>query len=234
MKNITDGYIALHRKILHTSFSKNPLVSWLFINFLLMANHKKNKFIFNNEEITVKEGQFITGLHKLSQQTNISLQSIRTAINILKSTSTITIKSTNKFSLISILNWHLYQGKVTSELTSELTNEQQTTNKQLTTNKNDKNDKNDKKIYILLNLFNSVNPEYALFLTNKNQIKIMGELVDRYGFNEIKNLLIQLPEIAKDIYAPRITSPYSLQNKMADLLIYKTRLASKKGGIVNV
>ena len=139
-----DGWIKIHRKMNDTAFKTKPLVVALFLHLLTNANHKPNKFLWNNKEITIQEGQLITGRKELSKQTGISEQSIRTGLTILKSTSTITIKSTSKFSLISILNWHTYQGKSTNTSTNKLTNEQPATNQQLTTNKNDKNVKNDK------------------------------------------------------------------------------------------
>jgi len=148
---LDNGWIKLYRKIINTSwYYKRSTVVHLFIHLLIKANHRENKFFWNGKEMTIKRGEFITGLNKLSEETGISIQSIRTALTILKSTNTITIKSTNKFSIIQIVNYDQYQSeeeKLTSKSTSTLTNNQQTTNKQLTTNKNDKNDKNEKNIY---------------------------------------------------------------------------------------
>jgi predicted transcriptional regulator len=143
--NNNNGWIKLHRQLLETSFYKRSTVVHLFIHLLLSANHESKKLYWNGEEIEVKAGEQIVGLLKLSEETGISIQSLRTALKVLKSTSTLTIKSTNKFSLIGIPKWHEFQGGVTTISTSKLTNNQQTTNKQLTTNNNDKNDKNEKK-----------------------------------------------------------------------------------------
>ena len=130
MTNST-GWIKIHRKIFETSFYGKPLVVALFIHCLLRANHQDNKIIWNKEEITIRRGSFVTGLKVLSKESGISTQSIRTALVTLKSTHTLTIKSTTKFSVITILNYEQYQG-----LTNKLTNKQQTTNKQTTTNNN--------------------------------------------------------------------------------------------------
>jgi hypothetical protein len=54
----------------------------------------------------------------------------------LKSTNEITSKSTNKYTIITVVKWEEYQllcEKSTNKSTSKLTNDQQTTNKQLTT-----------------------------------------------------------------------------------------------------
>jgi DNA replication protein DnaD len=150
-QQLENGWIKIHRKIINTSwYYKRSTVVHLFIHLLIKANHKDKKIFWNGKEIIIKRGELLTGLKKLSEETGISIQSIRTALNILKSTNTITIKSTNKFSIIQIVNYNQYQSeeeKLTSKSTSTLTNNQQTTNKQLTTNKNNKNDKNEKNIY---------------------------------------------------------------------------------------
>ena len=63
-------------------------------------------------------------------------------MNHLKSTNEITIKSTNRFSIVTIVNWEKYQinkKQSTNKLTNNLTNNQPTTNQQLTTEKEYKN-----------------------------------------------------------------------------------------------
>lgn len=142
MENL--GWVKFHRKLKNASFYKRSTVVHLFVHLLLSANQQKRAFYWNGKEIQIEAGQLITGRDELSKQTGITPQSIRTALTILKSTSTITIKSTNRFSLISIPKWQEYQIQLTSRITSKLTNNQPTTNQQLTTNKNDKNEKNDK------------------------------------------------------------------------------------------
>lgn len=138
-----NGWVKLHRKINNTSFKRNPLVVALFMHILTNVNHEDTKIIWNKKEMNIKAGSFITGRKVLSFETGISEQSIRTCLDVLKSTSTITITAYSKFSVISINNWCEYQ-----ETTSKLTNNQPATNQQLTTNKNVKNDKNIKNIHI--------------------------------------------------------------------------------------
>lgn len=100
--------------------------------------------------VYVDRGQLIVGRKKLSEKLNMSEQRIRTCLNRLKSTNEITMISTSKYTLITIIKWEKYQGdikKSTKKLTRLATNEQPTINQQSTNNqplnKNDKNDKND-------------------------------------------------------------------------------------------
>jgi len=73
------------------------------------------------------------------------VQQVRTALDKLKSTQEITIKTTNKYTVVTIANWEDYQSteeNVTSKSTGRATNEQQTNNKQITNNQQQR--KNDK------------------------------------------------------------------------------------------
>lgn len=137
------GWIKLHRKLLDNPISKKPTTVWFFIYCLLKANREDKKIIWNGKEIVIARGSFVSGLKTMSAESGISIQSIRTAYVTLKSTNTLTIKTTTKYSVITILNYSQYQ-----QPTNKLTNKQQTTNKQLTTNNKYKNEKNKEKNYI--------------------------------------------------------------------------------------
>ena len=101
----------------------------------MKASYKPFKFPFNGKDMELNAGQFITGRNRaLEELPDITAQTWRTSMNYLKSTNRITIKSTNRFSIISIINWNEYQ-----QITSKLTNHQPATNQPLTTNKNVKN-----------------------------------------------------------------------------------------------
>lgn len=139
-----NGFIKLYRSMMDWEWYQNANVMRVFLHLLLDANHKTKRW--QGKEIL--PGQTVTSYQGISKKTGISVQSVRTSIHKLKSTGELTSKSTNRFTLITIVNWSLYQSQeetLTNKPTSKLTNNQQTTNKQLTTNKNDKKDK--KNIY---------------------------------------------------------------------------------------
>ena len=103
------------------------------MNLLLMANWTDSVW----QGMTIKRGQLVTGRKALAVQTGLSEQTVRTSLNRLKSTNEITIASTNKFSVITIVNYGKFQDvpeMPTSTLTSNLTSGQPATNQQLTTN----------------------------------------------------------------------------------------------------
>jgi hypothetical protein len=54
-------------------------------------------------------GQFIFGLHVASKETGLTIREIRTILDFLRKAGNVTIKTTNKFSIITIINWPTYQ-----------------------------------------------------------------------------------------------------------------------------
>lgn len=164
------GWVKLYRKSLNSSVWYNPMVWMVWCWCLMKASHDPHKFPFNGQDLDIKEGQFVTGIEKAVKEipTNTQ-QKHRTALTYLKSTNRITIKTTNKFSIITIVNWEKYQTKdlITSKITSKLTNEQQTNNKPVTTYKNVKNEKN-----ILLESFSN---EKGVLKVKKKKMKKYNE-----------------------------------------------------------
>lgn len=145
---LSNGFVVLHRSLLSWGWHDDPATGWLFVNLILMANHAPAEW----KGIKIDRGQLITGRKALAEQTGLSEQSIRTALNHLKSTGEITIESTNKFSLITLVNYRKFQDypeESTSESTTKPTNDQPATNQQLTTNnKNNKNNNDNKAVAV--------------------------------------------------------------------------------------
>lgn len=134
---LQNGFIALHRSLLSWGWHADPATGWLFVNLLLMANWTDSEW----QGMTIERGQLVTGRKALAAQTGLSEQTVRTSLNRLKSTNEITIASTNKFSVITVVNYGKFQDvpeMPTSTLTSNLTNNQPAANQQLTTNEQEK------------------------------------------------------------------------------------------------
>ena len=137
-----EGWIKLHRKFVEWEWFNVDEMVKLFIYLLLTANHEATKW----RGIEIKRGQLLTGRKSLHDKTKISEQTLRTCLSRLEKTGEINLKSTNKYTIITICNYESYQSNqpTTNQLTNQqLTNDQPTTNQQLTTNKNDKKEKND-------------------------------------------------------------------------------------------
>jgi hypothetical protein len=95
---------------------------------------------FNGKEIHLGEGQFITGRKTASQTLGISEQQFRTCLKYLINSQRISVKSTNKFSVITIKKWGSYQIS-DKKSTNKKTAKQPTNNQPVTTNNKDNKEK---------------------------------------------------------------------------------------------
>jgi hypothetical protein len=77
----------------------------VFIHILLNANVYDHDF----ENITVKRGQWVTSQKRIAEQLNLSIKNVRTALDHLKSTNEVAIKTTSKYSIITVKNYNQYQ-----------------------------------------------------------------------------------------------------------------------------
>lgn len=142
------GFIKIWRNIALWDWWSDINTSRLWLVILLNANWQDNTW----QGIDIKRGSLLTSIGELSEMSQLTIQQTRTALKHLVKTSNITIKSTNRYSLITIVNYDFWQGEqenLTSKSTSTLANNltskptsKSTTNKEGKTIKNDKNDKN--------------------------------------------------------------------------------------------
>lgn len=102
-----DGWIKLHRKIVEWEWYDDINTKVLFLHLLLTANHKEKKW----RGITILRGQKLTSVQHLAEETKLTAMQVRTSLNKLKSTNEITIKTTNKNTLITIEKYSDYQDR---------------------------------------------------------------------------------------------------------------------------
>lgn len=133
---INGNWVKLFSKFMKWEWYKDINTKCVFIHCLISANWKDGRF----EGRVIKRGSFVTGRKKLAEELGMSEQQIRTALNHLISTNEITIATTNKYSVITIVNYEMYQ-QVNQQNNQQLTNNQPTTNQQLTTIEEYKNNR---------------------------------------------------------------------------------------------
>lgn len=138
---MNNGWIKLYRKSLKSSIWDNHNAWRVWCWCLMKTSHKESKFPFNGQDYILKPGQFITGRVKACKELRLTNQKYRTALEYLKSSQRINVKTTNKFTLISVINWGKYQID-NQQKENDLTNKQPTDNQPVTTYKKNKNVKN--------------------------------------------------------------------------------------------
>lgn len=142
------GYVKLWRKTLDAGWLQNHKLFVFWCWALMKASHKEYDLIVGYKQVHLMPGEFVFGIRKASAELNISVQSLRTILECLKTSGNLTLKPTHQFSIISITNWDIYQQTETlinTPTNTQVTHDQHTSNhKQEHKNINTK----EKKIYI--------------------------------------------------------------------------------------
>ncbi len=145
---VLNGFVKIHRKLLQWGWYQDNVVKGVFLHLLLTAAFRDSQWMGR----TIKRGQVVVGVQKMADELGFTRQQVRTAIKKLKSTNEITTETTNKYTIVTVVNWEEYQlidEIPTNKITNTPTNEQPTNNQQITNKqphrKNVKNVKNVKK-----------------------------------------------------------------------------------------
>ena len=124
-----NGHIRLHRSLLTWDWYDDANTCRLFIHLLLKANWKAH----NWRGQIIERGQLITSLETLSKETGLTVKQIRLALNKLEKTGEIEKKGTNKFTLVTLVNYEKFQTDE-EKRASKGANKGQTKDKQRATN----------------------------------------------------------------------------------------------------
>lgn len=143
------GYVKLYRKVMDSFVWTNPYMYKLWNLCLMKASHENRKFLFNGKEIWLNSGEFVTGRDAITFEMNkgvkrehqVNSGSVWRWLKRFEKEGMLNIKSTTKYSVVSINNWDDYQASEHQANIKRTTSEQQ-----VHTNKNEKNDKNEKNI----------------------------------------------------------------------------------------
>ena len=135
------GYIKIDRAIREWEYWDVPEATALWLHILVNANWKKGYF----KGIEVNRGEFITSISHLAKDVGLTYQQTRSYLEKLEKVQNITRKTTNKYTVISVVKYDTYQAlEGANQHTKQQTNNKQITNKQQTNNNNRINNKNNK------------------------------------------------------------------------------------------
>ena len=121
-----EGFITIHRKILDWEWYSNSNVMRVFIHCLLRANYQERSWQGN----VIGRGQFVTSVSKLSRELGLTPRQISGALDKLKMTNEIAIKTSNRNTTITICKYDDYQTIGSNECKTKRKAERQTNVKQ--------------------------------------------------------------------------------------------------------
>ncbi|HDC9537198.1 TPA: DnaD domain-containing protein [Staphylococcus aureus] len=153
------GWISIDRSIQnHWLFKEKRTFSkfeaWIYL--LMEANHSKAKVPIGNQIVTVERGQRLTSILTLSDLFNWSRFKVKIFLDLLESDGMLEVKTTSKYTLITIVNYDFYQseqGRNQHQNDIKPTSKQHQSNinptskqHQTNTNNNDNKDNNEKNV----------------------------------------------------------------------------------------
>ncbi len=102
----SSGFVAFPRGLTEWEWYDDPNTARLFFHLLLTANWQAKPW----HGIMIQPGQLVTSRVNLAYQLKISERSVRTALEHLKLTGEVTIKTGSKYSIITINNYSTIVG----------------------------------------------------------------------------------------------------------------------------
>lgn len=136
-----NDYIKLFRQITDWEWYQDTNTFKVFLHLLITANRFPKRW--RGHEIDT--GQKITSVAKIAAETGLSIKNVRTALKHLQNTKEISLKTANKWTLVTIENYALYQGD-DEVCGKQVANKGQTSGKQVATNKKERK-KESKNVY---------------------------------------------------------------------------------------
>ena len=177
---MTDGWIALHRKIYSSTDFKNQLEVSIFIYLLTMASHKPINVIYRKKKITLNRGEVSIAYRDLAKKFNISKDKIRTVIKNLIQSNNIRQTLHKRLSIFSIVKYSKYQD-MPSEPRQTIPH-RTTTITTITTSKDnnsiESSSMTNKPKKIEIPLLQSLNKKLITKPKEKNEFEIMREKLD--------------------------------------------------------
>lgn len=179
------GFISLHRKLKNNPVWSDPNYLKLWIYCLFEASHKDRNQLIGNEVIKLNRGQFVTGRTSLGEDLNKGVKPKQRLnertwfryLENLESWEMLTIKKTNKYSVVTIDNYDTYQDVFKSNdqgVDQQLSSNCPTTDQQLSTNNNVNN-------YNNLNNYTATDNAHEEKNGTENQTAILNRFLELKG-----------------------------------------------------
>ena len=170
-----NGYIKLYRKMMKWGWYTDTNAKCVFLHLLFLAQYEACFY----RGVKLEVGQAVTSIREIATQTGISVQSVRTALEHLKSTQEITQSPHGKFSVFTVKNYSKYQGDNTTA-NNQVTQNQHSANTDPYIKKSRSQEiKNKKEKNISIEILKKKFGEFEnVVLTGEEHEKLVGSLGD--------------------------------------------------------
>jgi len=117
------GYIKLHRQIQDCQIwvDEEPFdMRSAWIDLLMLANHRDKDIIFDYKPLTIKRGQYLTSVRKLGARWSWSKNRVLKYLKLLERLKMIERESSNQRTLLTIVNYEIYQGSQDTDMDTDV------------------------------------------------------------------------------------------------------------------
>jgi len=191
-ENKIQGWIKLYRSMMNKGYYKKSEYVHLWLHILLKASFSEREQWFNGKSITLKEGQFITGRKKLSEETGIEESKVERILTYLeKIEQQIEQQKSSTSRIISIKYWNNYQ-QIEQQIEQRVNNECTTSEHY---NNNNNNNNNGKKEEELNNNFSET--AKIVFEKINDEVYLMS-LCSLFNIRDKNIIISKAIEFAKD------------------------------------
>lgn len=124
----------------HRQMFENPVVNkdseyfyvWCWI--LTYAAYEEKRVLFDGQDIILEKGQLLTTTKHIATSLNINESKVNRILKKLKNEKQIDKQTSSRNTLITVLNWNLYQ-ESDKQNDEQVTNKRQTSEEQMTSNR---------------------------------------------------------------------------------------------------
>lgn len=104
-----EQWVKLHAKIIDSAVFHNEKLLKMWVWLLLKARRKESVMLVGYQNVVLKPGELILGRYTASEEVGFSPSTVRNLLAQLSKMGNLDIKTSNKFSIVKIKNWSLYQ-----------------------------------------------------------------------------------------------------------------------------
>lgn len=189
------GWISLHRKLIDNPIYSNAGMLKLWVHCLLKASHAEHDLLVGNQVIKLQPGQFVTGRNALASEFNkgakkedmVSPITLWRWLNLFEKLEMLNIKKTTKYSVVTVINWSMYQPNEQQMNNKRTTNEQQ-----MNTNNNGNKGNNDNKNNYYVEIIDYLNQHAETNFkssTKKTKELINARLAEGFTLEDFKTVI---------------------------------------------
>ena len=104
-----NGWIKIHKSIMNHWLWEDPFFVKAWLDLLMSVNYEDKRILFDKKLMTVKKGQLVTSIRKLATRWDCSKEKAAKTLKLFETDEMITIDSDNRRTLLTIVNYEVYQ-----------------------------------------------------------------------------------------------------------------------------